>query len=283
MTHTYQHKRILISFASAGFLFNQKLLSSSAKRLGVVDEVITVKHHELLKTDFGLKNNTLLRQARGAGYWAWKPFIILEALKKSKPGDWVLYSDVGRWPRVLTHSLDPLIDWCTSADQPFLPGVRLSDLGSALKWTKSSCAERFGFDEDKLKSFQQVAATWSIWSHCEESIEFLEEWLSVCLEPGMIDDSLSPAGEKEGYVEHRHDQAILSCLVESKGLKSLFDEGLKWNWTHRECKDLNRVLNFEDASPVGGVAYRGIYQTLCKCLSIEEWVKVKVRAMKNCG
>lgn len=35
---------------------------------------------------------------QGAGYWVWKPFIILKELEHLQDGDYLLYTDAGRPP-----------------------------------------------------------------------------------------------------------------------------------------------------------------------------------------
>lgn len=43
------------------------------------------------------KNSKTLKCSTGAGYWLWKPYIILQSLKQLKDGDILFYSDAGSY------------------------------------------------------------------------------------------------------------------------------------------------------------------------------------------
>jgi hypothetical protein len=269
---------LLTSFASPGFFGWQRLLHESAIRLGVVTHSRPVRQSELLASDFGKINQELLKQPRGAGYWAWKPHLILEALDQVPLGGWVLYSDVGRWPRILAHSIAPLLCWCVQHHQPFLPGTRIQDIGSALPWTKRECAEFFGYDTETLEQFQQTSATWSLWSNCERSRIFLEEWRNLAIRPGLIDDSPSSRPEWPGYIEHRHDQSLLSCLVQKYNL-SVFLDDIMPELDHNKRKNLDLVLSMLDAPKAGEVSLKAAFACIQAALSIEPWTRNHLRSL----
>lgn len=266
---------LLTSFASRGFFRRQWLLHESAIRLGVVTHSRIVRQSELLASDYGMANRELLEHPRGAGYWAWKPHLILEGLDRVPPGGWVLYSDVGRWPRVLGHSLAPLRRWCKEHDQPFLPGTRIQDIGSALPWTKRHCAEFFGHDLETISQFQQTSATWSLWNNCDRSRAFLEEWCQLALHPGLIDDSLSSQPEWPGFIEHRHDQSVLSCLVQKHGLNVLNDDAMPVD--HDKCKNLDRILKTLGAPATGDLLTKAAFASIQAVWSLEPWARNNLR------
>jgi hypothetical protein len=268
---------LLTSFGSPGFFRRQRLMHESAIRLGVVTHSHIVRQADLLASDFGKANRELLEHSRGAGYWAWKPHLILEGLDRVPPGGWVLYSDVGRWPRVLGHSLDPLLRWCADHDQPFLPGTRIKDLGSALPWTKRYCAEFFGHDQESLNHFQQTSATWSLWKNCERSREFLEEWSQLALQPGLIDDCPSSQPEWPEFIVHRHDQSLLSCLVQKYRLHVLQDEAMPVD--HDQCKNLDRVLKILEAPASRNLLTKAAFASIQAIWSFEPWVRNNLRSL----
>ncbi len=270
----------LTNFASKGFYGKQRLLCASATSLKVVGTALPVRQPELLATDFGIANRDLLLQPRGAGYWAWKPRIILDAMSHGVPGDWILYMDVGRWPRILSRKLDPLFEWCESHDQDFLPGTRVRDLGSSLAWTKRHCAAHFGYGPAELESFQQVNASWSLWKHSERSRDFLTAWSELLTQPHLVDDSPSPEPEWPGFIEHRHDQSVLTCLLKREGHRALFDEG-EAELDHRECKDLDLVLSFLGSPPSGGTACRSAFKLIQGGFRAEPWSRSQLSSIRR--
>jgi hypothetical protein len=65
------------------------------------------------------------------------------------------------------------------------------------------------FDEDS----RQAQASVIVIRNTEPAREFIKEWLRWCCVPGLIDDSKSEAMNSTEFREHRHDQAILTCLA----------------------------------------------------------------------
>ena len=50
------------------------------------------------------------------GRWGWKPAVILAALERAKPGDFVVYTDTSQFfTEGVKHSFVPLCDWLTAA------------------------------------------------------------------------------------------------------------------------------------------------------------------------
>ena len=135
----------------------QKKLSKSALSNGEVDYVHEWTLEKLKKTKFYSENKTLLDQLKGCGYWAWKPYIILQALSKAEPGDYVIYCDVGRpvnaaefdHGNIIQTSLRPLAEWA-ERHQGMLPGVYLPNHGAAQAWIKRDCFKVMNCDSEKL-------------------------------------------------------------------------------------------------------------------------------------
>src|SRR3990167_3462946 len=98
----------LVNFATPPFYKAQKKLNKSALRFGV-DKCISYNKSLLSKTEFYKQHQGILDQDRGAGFWLWKPFILLETLRAAEDGDIIVYSDSGA--EIIAH-LDPLIDLC---------------------------------------------------------------------------------------------------------------------------------------------------------------------------
>ncbi|MEO1909013.1 MAG: hypothetical protein ABGX10_01060, partial [Paracoccus sp. (in: a-proteobacteria)] len=69
---------------------------ASALKVGF-DSARHVTEADLKKTPFWDENRFILEQERGAGYWLWKPWIILQKLREVGPDDIVIYNDAGRY------------------------------------------------------------------------------------------------------------------------------------------------------------------------------------------
>ena len=231
-------KTVFISFAGTvegqdkDLLARQKLLMQSALDCEDIDCVRSWGREDIVNTQFYFDNKALLDSKRGAGYWAWKPYIILETLKSLKEGDIVIYCDVGKPFRrndasrggnakignTMFTSFGPLKKWIQNG-QGFFPGIWIPHYGNAGTWTKRDCFVGMGCDSDEFHSSGQVQATFSAWSNTENSLKFLRSWLSFCLVRELVSDDQNKYGKPNlpEFIDHRHDQSILTNLILKQG------------------------------------------------------------------
>lgn len=167
-------------------------------------DLLKLKHHT-----FYYQNRSILDQKRGAGYWLWKPFIIQQAFKSCQDGDYVLYCDAGIEIISNLQSLIDLnedillfnnewkhIDWCKrDVMEAIIPGWANADRQDA-----------------------QVQASVILIRNNAFTRDFVQRWLTWCERAGFIDDSPSNEPNLPGFREHRHDQAILTCLQIKHGV-----------------------------------------------------------------
>ena len=212
----------------------QRVLNFTAKKYANIDKTIAWTRQDILDTEFYQDNKEILDSPRGAGYWAWKPYIILETLKSAEADDWVIYCDVGKPFRrgdpkrhgnanignAMYTPVDALIDYAQHHNG-FTPGVWIPHYGLAHVWTKRDCFVVMDCDSAEFHNSPHVQAGYSVWSRSHASIAFLEEWLSWCCNPTAItdDDNILGKPNSKNFRDHRHDQAILSNLVTKKGIQ----------------------------------------------------------------
>ena len=205
----------------------QDLLNKTAQQYGNVDETIAWQRKDLLDKPFYLSNQTILDQERGSGFWSWKPYIILETLKKTQKNDWVIYCDVGKPFRrgdtdrcgnmnignIIHTPMDSIIEYADNHNG-FTPGIWIPHYGLAETWTKRDCFVGMNCDDQDYHHSPQVQAGYSAWSNSDASIHFLKEWLKWCQVPAIISDDSNIYGKPNlpSFRDHRHDQSILTNL-----------------------------------------------------------------------
>src|ERR1035437_835611 len=86
-------KTYFITYSDQKYELHQKKLNEQAEK--IFDGVYGYNREWLIKTEFYLENKTILDEKRGAGYWLWKPYIILETFKNIEYGDIICYLDCG--------------------------------------------------------------------------------------------------------------------------------------------------------------------------------------------
>jgi len=198
----------LISYATGQFLKSQKQLEKSAYRFNI-DKVINYSDNNIKGTQFYIENQHILDQKRGSGYWLWKPYLILETLKKIQDNDYLIYSDAGI---EIIEPLDILFKLCEENK-----GILLFD-NSNLKnseWTKRDCFILMGLDSPEYANGEQITASFICLKKNEFILSLVQEWLNFCCNPNILTDIPNTCEEKNysGFRSHRHDQSVLSLLA----------------------------------------------------------------------
>jgi hypothetical protein len=169
---------------------------------------IPFKVYPPLDESFYRSNKDILEQKRGAGYWLWKPHLIYDFLLADyiDEGDYLIYSDAG------VEFIGDVNHIISRMDQDvFLFGNNWRHID----WCKGDVLDAIQVATDQ----RQVQASVIFIRKSPESVRFVKEWLLWCQMPGFIDDSPSVTPNAPTFQEHRHDQAILTCLQIKHGYR----------------------------------------------------------------
>lgn len=225
------NKVSLVTFSTPNFNYAKKMLVRSAKKVGFTDiNAYTRKDFE--KTDFYGQYKNIASLPRGAGYWIWKPYYILEHLKKANDGDFIFYCDSGV---SIVDDIAPLIEICDkhTANKGVLaffnyqggayigPGFEKTDeviYHEALKnkyWAKRDVFVLMGLDSAEFWESPQVEGCFLILKKTEFSVNFVAEWLKYCCDENIVTDKDNMQGKPNfpNFIMHIHDQAVLSLLA----------------------------------------------------------------------
>jgi hypothetical protein len=205
----------------------QELCVSSSLKYGVNE---AYKFHQgCIDPQFYEDNKEVLDQSRGAGYWLWKPYCIHRVMQNCKDGDVLIYSDSGcEWVNNVHELINPM-------DQDIL---FFSNGHQHIHWCKMDVLEAIIPGKYSYNN-QQVQASVIVFKVSKVTRDFVKEWLLWCQMPGFIDDSPSKLPNDKEFAEHRHDQAILTCLQIKYGYKlhwwpdKLWYESQKYKWPDR--------------------------------------------------
>lgn len=227
-------KKHLISYATPNHRKNQRRLNKSALNFGV-DNVSSYSSKDLKKTSFYQLNKATLTQKRGSGYWLWKPYVILSYLENIQNGDLLVYSDVGI---EIVKDISPLVDLCISQG-----GILLFRNHENLNrtWTKRDCFVAMECDEEKYHNTEQTTASFQVYVKNSWSLDFLKEYLHYCQLDDIITDSPNTLGKDNfpDFIDHRHDQSVLSLLAIKHGVRLFRDPSQFGN--HRKLPELREA------------------------------------------
>lgn len=149
-----------------------------------------------------------INEAKGAGLYIWKPFIVWDHMETMVDGDVLIYADAGQ---TIISSVQPVIDAMDQDIMMFSNGWKHMD------WCKMDVAKAICPGDDMDFSYidpkdKQAQASLIFFRVSPESRKFVKEWMLWCLMPGFCDNSPSVLPNVPTFQETRWDQSVLTCL-----------------------------------------------------------------------
>lgn len=173
----------------------------------------------------------IISNARGFGYWIWKPFLILSCLESMNEGEGLLYLDGGCHLNKTPGSMLKLKEYLQHAQDHEILVTQLYDgqFGfeslSEKSWTKKQLLDFLQLSESDQESGQYQSGIIFIINNARNR-QLVSDWFELSKSDGyrwLTGKSL--AGENyPSFVEHRFDQSIFSALAKNRGAKSFRDE-----------------------------------------------------------
>ena len=210
----------------------QRKMETRAKFTGQFDGILMWGPQDISQ-DFKRKYRRILTQPIGAGLWLWKPYIILQALKKVAKDSIVFYCDVDH---IVVGLLDKYFDQAQEndivlfhEDRPTNPARSAGECTSSSTFSYMNCAGARYF------SRRMVVGGYNFWKSDVKSISFVREWLYWCcnenvLLPAHIDVNKIGAllaqshdlettqyGSRPGIM-HCFDQSVLTIMAEKHNI-----------------------------------------------------------------
>jgi hypothetical protein len=201
-------KKILINYADKLYYESQKDNSKTGLSIGGFTDIINYSFKDIDNL-FYAKNRHILEQSRGAGYWLWKPYIILKTLEKINDEDILFYCDSGC--SFIGSFDDYLFDLCLKDEK----GIVLFNGGHKnKKYTKRDCFYYMNSDYEKYLEMSQLTASFQLCRKTDFSINFYKEHIRFAEDFRILTDSPNQCGlsDYDDFISHRHDQSILSVL-----------------------------------------------------------------------
>ena len=202
--------KIHINYAHAKYTAAQRLNTETALSCGGFD--VSIPHGLAnLDPEFIKQNQNILFQPRGAGYWLWKPYLILKYLRQMDKNDWLMYTDSGLyfcdnpWPTILSEEDAIGSKGIMTFGEVYTNGM----------YTKRDCFVLMGMDSDEIRNKPQRIASSFVCKRTDFSISFVEEWLRLAQDPRIVTDlpNTQRLSNYPEFKDHRHDQSIMSLLT----------------------------------------------------------------------
>lgn len=189
-------------------------------------------------------NKDIFSNERGCGFWLWKPYLIEVSMRDMNEGDILIYADAGiEFVNSVHHIIDKMDEdiFFFTNGWPHVEWCKMDVINGVLGWQ-----DRYDhgdpYIKDKMASYKQVQASVIFFKVNQKTKDFVKEWLLYCQMPGFIDDSPSKLPNYPTFAEHRHDQAILTCLQIKYGYKLHF-------WPTNYSEHIRHTARPEDTYP----------------------------------
>jgi hypothetical protein len=170
-----------------------------------------------LDAEFMRLNAKILSCSREGGYWIYNPYIILKELLALSDGACLCYCDsifsfTGDFDdfarRALLHR-DVAIASNKPNEPQFIEGA----------WTKADVFHALDVDYGIHSRTPQCWGGFMLIRKSFMSIRFVSQWLAYCQDYRLISDSPSVLPNGPEFIEHRHDQSILSLLAKKHDIR----------------------------------------------------------------
>lgn len=196
-----------VTFATPDFKWSAEVARQSALTVGCIDRFYVFTPDDLSEL-IGQYPKIFQQGSRGFGFWSWKPEIMLRVMADHmKTGDLLVYLDAG-------------ISFVSSV-QPVVEGVRGRDgmlfrVGECTRknylqkfYTKRDTFDIMGTHHEKYYLAYQLMGGLQVYRKNARTVSFLTGLRKWCVTPCCIDDTCR-ADNLPGFVDHRHDQSILT-------------------------------------------------------------------------
>lgn len=238
-------RKFYITFGGAPYDNTTAVIVDRATNLGA-DELLVYDDAWVTKQEFYRHNQWLWQHhhKRGFGWYAWKPFILYDAMtKRMKDGDVVLYTDADTYP---VRNFSMLYDECAKH------GAMLFEASLFMnrQWCKRDCYVTMAQDEPKYWDSKAGCARFMLFQKGPwKPTQFLMEWLTYCVNP--LSTTFDPSvlkPELDGFTEHRTEQAIMTLLAHKYGYK-LYREACQTGEGFPNDRGLYQQLFYQENCP----------------------------------
>ncbi len=266
-------KKILVTYGNKEYYRSLDRIKNEAVNLNIFDKVITYIDKDLPPE---ITSSKLYKYSRGDGYWIWKPWIILQTLKAMNENDILVYVDAG-------CSLFKNKEWNEWFDILNTSNGLFFAYGATMQERcRKNLLQYFEKDIPFLKYYVQLES--SVMLLKKEAIRVIEEWYYLMLnnEEFVVDvDKDLLFLEDKKFVEHRHDQAVLSCVI----YREEINHKLKIIWDRMESFKRNgqaiHVSRISDTKIRSPRKYDSIFVIVIKKFVLVPYRTLRMRVLKG--
>ena len=222
--------KIIITFGTDDLFKNKKIkFKQQVTDINFFDSVI-IEDEKTIKPLLKEHEEFIINNKRGYGYWIWKAFIIKNQLEKMKTNDILFYLDCGS--SIINNNVERLDNYINILKDYDVMVFDNPD-HKTKKYVKMNVINEFNIEDDILEQ-NLIEGGCIILKNTKKTKEFIDEWKRYMIKDNyqLVNDDLLNLPQHEEFMEHRHDQSILTILARQKdyvyvnnGLQELYNKG----------------------------------------------------------
>eukprot|EP00927_Polykrikos_kofoidii_P071264 TRINITY_DN67556_c0_g1_i1.p1 TRINITY_DN67556_c0_g1~~TRINITY_DN67556_c0_g1_i1.p1 ORF type:complete len:981 (+),score=123.43 TRINITY_DN67556_c0_g1_i1:141-3083(+) len=178
-----------------------------------------------LDPDWRARNEFILSQRKGAGWWLWKPRVILQTLLDDAV-PWhkgvVLWLDAGNF-----YVGDPRPVIARAMADSDISAMRLKCCTES-DWTSDAALRLLGGKDYVIADRPQLGAYFLMFRKTTTTLAFVEDWVRLSEDPEIIMESglTASMNASANYQRHMADQSVFSVLFKQRGFQAMtLEEG----------------------------------------------------------
>ena len=168
-------------------------------------QIIVFKKSEI-DPSFVQAHQHILSLPRGGGYWLWKPYIIHKTLERIEKGSFLFYMDSSYMFKKPFDDLVAYVDrndvvvWKNKPNEPVYP---------MKEWCKMDVMNAYNVDGE----MEVCWAGTMLLKNTTYSKYLVKKWIDMCCNADHLTDSPSRSPNSPAFIEHRHDQSLLTIAL----------------------------------------------------------------------
>jgi hypothetical protein len=215
----------LISFAAGSARYEAAAgrFREQAENFGLFDSctVVTPRSGGIFDRFMAEHGRFVESNARGFGYWIWKPYILSHLLERCPEGDAIVYLDVGF--EFSPEGRERFRAWLDLLQKTPILGFSAWNRNEHY-YTKRELLDRVRLPEPMLRRSQLQAGSIFL-QNSAYARSFVGEWAALCNEEDhfLVTDEKRLSQDRR-FIDHRHDQSVYSLLAKRDKVTILPDK-----------------------------------------------------------
>ena len=213
---------IFVSYGNKRYRLSKKRIKQEALSCMWFDK-IEIFSPKTLSMSFRHQFASVLSNKRGGGFWIWKLDVLEQAFATGNDGDIIVYCDAGcHINESGKKRFKEYIDILQYSEH----GMLSFQMGHVEQtYTTEECFQALEIPTNSpIRTTGQICATILVAKRCEHTALILSEFRKLLVKnPLIITDEYNGA-QASYFIDHRHDQSILSILRKKHGSALIQDE-----------------------------------------------------------